>query len=127
MRNAEQKPAFKAWWKGGSPWVWLNAGAVSISMIMVLGLLLLIAVRGLSHFWPSTVHEMRVVEPDGTVSLVVGSIRDTESVTAARIRESGMTLETDKDFVDRYLVKTGNRDALGSDFRYLLAPRITDY
>ncbi|MDX1454965.1 MAG: phosphate ABC transporter permease PstA, partial [Gammaproteobacteria bacterium] len=46
---------------------------------------------------------------------------------AARIRESGMTLETDKDFVDRYLVKTGNRDALGSDFRYLLAPRITDY
>ena len=41
--------------KSGTPWVWLNAAAVSISMVMVIGLLILIAVRGLGHFWPKTI------------------------------------------------------------------------
>jgi phosphate transport system permease protein len=43
------------WFKSGTPWIWLNAGAVSVSLLMVLGLLLLITVRGLSYFWPSDV------------------------------------------------------------------------
>ena len=46
------KQSMSSWLKNGTPWVWLNAGAVSISLVMVIGLLGLIAVRGLSHFWP---------------------------------------------------------------------------
>jgi len=42
----------KKWFKTGDPWIWLNAAAVSASLIIVIGLLLLIAVQGLSHFWP---------------------------------------------------------------------------
>ena len=49
---------FKAFMSSGTPWVWLNAGAVAISMIMVVGLLLLIASRGLGHFWPKTMYEI---------------------------------------------------------------------
>ena len=49
------KITVKSWFKSGSPWVWMNAGAVAISLIMVIGLLALIAVRGLGHFWPSTI------------------------------------------------------------------------
>jgi phosphate transport system permease protein len=37
----------KSWFKSGSPWIWMNAGAVSIAIIMVIGLLAVIAVRGL--------------------------------------------------------------------------------
>lgn len=39
------------WFKSGKPWIWLTAGAVSISLIAVIGLLLMIAWRGLSFFW----------------------------------------------------------------------------
>ncbi|WP_104203102.1 phosphate ABC transporter permease PstA [Billgrantia saliphila] len=37
------------------PWAWLAAGSVAVSLLMLGGLLLLIAVRGLGHFWPASV------------------------------------------------------------------------
>ena len=40
----------REYFKSGDAWVWLNAGAVAISLIMVAGILGLIAVRGLGHF-----------------------------------------------------------------------------
>lgn len=45
----------KTWFKSGTPWVWMNAGAVAIAILMTLGLLSVIAVRGLAHFWPADV------------------------------------------------------------------------
>ena len=44
---------FSKWSRTGTPWIWLNAGAVAISIIMVLGLLGVLAVNGLRHFWPN--------------------------------------------------------------------------
>ena len=32
----------KKWFKSGSPWIWMTGGAVSLSLIAVLGLLALI-------------------------------------------------------------------------------------
>ncbi|MDT8283409.1 MAG: phosphate ABC transporter, permease protein PstA, partial [Gammaproteobacteria bacterium] len=43
------------WFRSGTPWIWLNAGAVSIALVAVFGLLLLILFRGMSHFWPANV------------------------------------------------------------------------
>ena len=43
------------WVESGSPWIWINAGAVAISIVMVIGLLMLLAIRGMVHFWPSDV------------------------------------------------------------------------
>ena len=40
--NKEQQNMNK-WFSSGSPWIWLSAGGVSISLISVLGLLWLIA------------------------------------------------------------------------------------
>ena len=117
---------FRHWWKSGSPFVWLNAGAVTISMLAVVGLIMLIAVRGLAHFWVPDVHAFRYQENDGSVVTVYGSIRSTEDVTTARLRESGMELDSNAEFVNRHLVKTGNRDQLGMDFRFLVAPRIVE-
>ena len=109
----------KTWFKSGSPWVWLNAGAVSISIIMVVGLLLLIAVRGLGHFWPAALLEADYHGRDGQMTKVIGSIRDTEQVTAERLRSLGETLDTTAPVVDRHLLKVGNRDVSGVDFRWL--------
>ncbi|KPJ86885.1 MAG: phosphate ABC transporter permease, partial [Gammaproteobacteria bacterium SG8_11] len=116
----------KKWFESGSPWVWLNAGAVSASIILVFGLLVLIALRGLGHFWPSTVYEFTVVDSHGENATLIGEIADSEEVTAKRLREAGIEVPGDQDTLIRYLIKTGNRDVTGIDFRRLLAPHIAE-
>lgn len=59
-----------SWIKSGSPWIWLTGGAVSISMLSVLGLMLLIGWKGLTYFWPAPLYQWQVDSKDA--SLVVG-------------------------------------------------------
>ena len=115
----------KQWFKSGNPWIWLTAGAVSVSLILVFGLLLLIAARGLGHFWPATVLEYDYQNQDSTVMRLIGEIQDEESVGAQRLRSAGLNIQGDAD-VTRYLLKTGNRDVTGQDFRWVLEPSIQD-
>ena len=44
------------------PWAWLAAGSVALSVLLLGGLLLLIAVRGLGHFWPAAVVQVETQE-----------------------------------------------------------------
>ncbi len=110
----------KDWFKSGTPWVWLNAGAVSISVIMVVGLLALIAVRGLEHFWPASVVEADLLAQDGSRRVIAGEIVQTEDVSAIQLIASGVKLPADVEFAKRYLLKVGNRDVTGSDFAWAL-------
>ncbi len=112
------------WLKSGMPWVWLNAAAVSTCILLVTGLLALIAVRGMGHFWPATVHEIVYLEADGTRTQLAAQIRDREDVKASRITESGVRVEPGVESVERILLKTGNRDLGGQDFRWVLGPGI---
>ena len=44
MKNSnKEQQNMNNWFSSGSPWIWLSAGGVSISLISVLGLLWLIA------------------------------------------------------------------------------------
>lgn len=116
---------FSTWYKSGAPWIWLTAGAVSASLVMVLGILLLIAVNGLHHFWPAHVWEFEVATADGVTGKMLGEIREQETISAARLRDAGETLPDDAgEFVTRYLVKIGNREIYGLDFKWLLEPSI---
>jgi phosphate transport system permease protein len=120
-----QRPARAArlrhWAASGSPFIWLNAAAIAVSLIAVIGLLSLIAVRGLGHFWPKAIVEANYVQPDGTRSRLIGEIHGHEVVPAERLRSSGIELPADVTTADRYLIKTGNRDSLGFDFRWVLS------
>ena len=109
------------WFKSGAPWIWLSAGAVSVSLLMVVGLLVLISVRGLSFFWPSDVLDAQYKEANGSVIRLIGAIESTETVPVARVRDSGYTLEGEES-VERHLLKVGNRDVYGADFRLALQP-----
>jgi phosphate transport system permease protein len=115
----------KLWFKSGNPWVWLSASAVSVSLILVFGLLLLIAIRGLGHFWPATVWEYDYQNQDNSVVRLIGEVQDEETVLAQRLRSAGLVIEGDGD-VTRYLLKTGNRDVTGLDFRWILKPSIQE-
>lgn len=107
----------RAWFRSGTPWIWLTGGALALSLVMVIGLLSLIAVRGFGHFWPSLVAETTVTNTDtGEQTLVLGEITRTEQVPAAVARDAGQFVPEGIDLVERVLFKRGNRDQFGQDF-----------
>ncbi|MFM4802682.1 phosphate ABC transporter permease PstA [Aeromonas bivalvium] len=109
------------WFKSGAPWIWMTGGAVSLSLVAVLGLLLLIGWRGLVYFWPHPIYEWQVQGADGSKSVLIGEINDRELVPVERLRASGLALAgEERTDLTRYLVKTGNREFVGLDFRWLL-------
>lgn len=109
------------WFKSGAPWIWMTGGAVSVSLVAVLGLLLLIGWRGLTFFWPHSIYEWQVSSPEGERYTVIGEIHDREQVPLAQLRGAGLVLEgITADTLTRYLVKTGNREFVQLDFRWLL-------
>jgi len=107
------------WFLSGTPWIWISASAVSICLIMVTGLLLLIAINGLSYFWPAELHEFHYMDADQGEITLVGEIHGHETVDASRLVEAGVAVPKDVEEVTRYLVKIGNRDLYGLDFRWL--------
>jgi phosphate transport system permease protein len=81
----------REYFKSGEAWVWLNAGAVAISLIMVIGILGLVAVRGLGHFWPADVLQAQY-NYQGQSTTIIGEIYDEKVDTAKRLRESGVDI-----------------------------------
>ena len=112
------------WFKSGSPWIWLSAGGVSISLISVLGLLWLIASRGLSYFWPSELYQFDVVDEQGVKKVVIGEIYDREQIPVDQLAHLNLVLDPEQEVLERLLVKTGNRELVSLDFRWLLSHNI---
>lgn len=117
----------RRWFKSGDPWIWLIGGAVSLSVIMVIGLLLLIGVRGLGHFWQPPIVEVTAIEAAGQQRTVLGTVRTRETVSAQSVRESGIDVPAGLTVVDRYLFKLGNRDITGQDFEWFVADTLSDF
>ncbi|WP_419832559.1 phosphate ABC transporter permease PstA [Endozoicomonas atrinae] len=123
MKNtllSARKRSVGEWVKSGSPWVWLNAGAVAISLVLVIGLLGLIAVRGLGHFWPGQIIVADYQPPGQTIRMVAGEITDSEEVPATRLVSSGLEVVDGQELYTRDLLKQGNRDLSGADFVWIV-------
>jgi phosphate transport system permease protein len=111
----------KAWVKSGSPWIWMNAGAVSIAVIMTLGLLAVIATRGLGHFWPADIVEADYQVPGQEMKVMAGEITQIEEIPRARLAASGLPVAAEGgEFMTRELFKVGNRDLYGADFTWVV-------
>nr|WP_275589529.1 phosphate ABC transporter permease PstA [Pseudomonas sp. KSR10] len=111
----------KTWIKSGTPWVWINAGAVSIAVIMTLGLLAVIAVRGLEHFWPADVVVSDYQIPGAEPRVMAGEIVQAEEVPRARLAASGLPVDVEGgEFMTRELLKVGNREVYGADFSWVV-------
>ncbi len=108
--------SLRAWIDSGSPWVWLSGGAVSLCLVAVFGLLYLIAVNGLTHFWPARIAEIDYRGADGARQVLIGEIVDRELKTDAELASGGEP---------QVLMKLGNRDIYGLDFRWVSARGIT--
>ena len=109
------------WFKSGTPWIWMNAGAVTIAVIMTLGLMMVIAVRGLGHFWPADIVEVDYQVPGQAAKVMAGEITRVEEVPRARLAASGLPVDVKGgEFMTRELLKVGNRDLYGADFTWVV-------
>ena len=115
------------WFKGGEPWIWMTAGAVALSLVMVYAVVWLTTARGLVHWWPKPVVETTYKETDGTTKRLIGEVRDREEVAVVRLREQGYQIDTKDVFAYRYLIKLGNKDLTGVDFKWFPAPNLGEF
>jgi len=117
----------REYFKSGEAYVWLNAGTVAICLIMVLGVLGLIAVRGLGYFWPADVVQAQYSAPGSSqIETVVGEIYDSKTDTAKRLAESGIEVPQGITAVERISIKQGNRDQGQPDFRWVFADTLSN-
>jgi phosphate transport system permease protein len=114
----------RSWLRNGTPFIWLNAAAVTLSILMVVGLLLLIGWKGLSHFWPHALYEFEYIEADGSRSVIVGQLRTSERISYSALDTGGDVANKQGRGFTRLLLKTGNRELAGGDFRWIRADRI---
>jgi phosphate transport system permease protein len=122
-----KKTSLKSWFKSGAPGVWMSAGAVSIAVIMTIGLLAVIAVRGLGHFWPADVISAQYDVPGQDKQVLAGELVQSEQVPRARLKGAGLPVpDHGPEFMTRDLFKVGNRDLGPSDFTWVIGEWLKD-
>ena len=107
----------------GTPYVWLTSGAVAFCMILVIGVIGLITVRGAVHFWPKPIVMLNMTA-EVSEERVMGEIAGTEVVSASLLKEQGIMVPDGLNSIKRLLIKTGNRKLNGVDFKWF---NETDY
>ncbi len=93
----------------GDHLVALAGGALALSLLLVIGLVVLLAANGLATFWPRPIAELELVDGRRTM----GEIHVRETATVQR-EETGPA-ET----FERLQLKGGNRDLTGADFTWI--------
>jgi phosphate transport system permease protein len=102
----------------GNHWVWFNAMAVAISLLAVVGLISFIVFKGMGHFWPKDIHAYSVQDGQGGSVQVFGELHRRSDRVEGNIKE-GVTQ------IPQLLVKIGNRDIFGADFKWVDEQAIT--
>lgn len=122
-----KKDSLKGWFKSGAPGVWISGGAVAMAVIMTVGLLAVIAVRGLGHFWPADLIQATYKVPGQGDHVIIGEVVQKEEVPRARLKGAGLPVPDEgPEFMTRELVKVGNRDLNGSDFTWVVGDWLAD-
>ncbi|MFG0412210.1 MULTISPECIES: phosphate ABC transporter permease PstA [Pseudomonas] len=99
----------------------MSGGAVAIAIIMTLGLLAVIATRGLGHFWPADIIEADYQVPGQESRVMLGEVVQAEEVPRARLAAAGLPVaEEGGEFMTRELLKVGNRELFGADFTWVV-------
>ncbi|WP_117235333.1 phosphate ABC transporter permease PstA [Vibrio maerlii] len=103
------------WFRSGSPWIWLTSGAVSISLLSVLGLLLLIGWKGFAYFWAAPLYQWTT--PSGDT--LIGQVYQRELIPVDHIVNAN-TRFTESEIIDgkvaRLNIKVANRELYDADF-----------
>jgi phosphate transport system permease protein len=99
---------FKKFLASGNVFIWGCAAGVSVSLLMVFGLLLLIMINGLGYFWTSDIVELTLKDERHVMGQLAGREVIPRSVTPDHPEGKS-----------RLRVKIGNRDLYGLDFKWV--------
>ena len=99
---------FKKFLASGNVFIWGCAAGVSVSLLMVFGLLLLIMINGLGYFWTSDIVELTLKDGQRMMGQLAGREVIPRTVTPDRPEGKG-----------RLRIKIGNRDLYGLDFKWV--------
>ena len=111
------------WFRSGAPWIWLTGGAVSISLISVLGLLLLIGWKGLTYFWPAPLYMWHTEDN----KVLVGQLYSRDEVPISHIHVAGLNDKLQgKESAVRLNIKIANRERNPADFISILNVKLHD-
>lgn len=114
-----------SWIKSGSPWIWLTGGAVSASLLSVLGLMLFIGWKGLTYFWPSPLYMWQTDQG----ARIVGQLYDQEWVPLSHLHSLNLPLtqaQIERGSIARLSVKIANRERNTADFISILDIHLRD-
>ncbi len=102
----------RSWMREGNHWVWFNAMAVALSLVAVIGIISFMVIKGMAHFWPKDVSVYTVQDGQGGTVQLIGELHR---------RGDRVDGDPEKGFshIPQLLVKVGNRDLLGSDFKWV--------
>lgn len=116
----------RKWIGSGSPWIWLTAASVAVSLLALIGILLLLAGQGMRYFWPSPVYQFELNQSAAGPVTVIGELYQQQTLSRRQLQDSGIALPAgDAASFTRYLIKVGNRESEGQDFRTLLASDVS--
>ena len=103
-----KKFSLKKFLDSGSLFIWLCGGALSVSLLMIGGLLVLIMINGMGYFWPKDLIQFTLKDGDVVLGEWVATeiIPESESIDKPKGHE-------------RVQLKVGNRDLYGLDFRWV--------
>jgi len=93
--------------KQGIPFIWLTGMALAVVILMIMGMIGLVLVKGMSHFWPADLWLIQTKE--GKAFLGIFEARETIPDGKAKGEEKAPT---------RSLFQIGGRDVYGLDFRW---------
>ena len=99
---------FKQMLATGNVFIWGCAAGVSLSLLMVFGLLLLIMINGLGYFWISDIVDLTLKDGQHVMGQLAGREVIPRSITPDRPEGKS-----------RVRVKIGNRDLSGLDFKWV--------
>jgi phosphate transport system permease protein len=109
----------------GQAMIWLTGGALAIGLVMIVGLLGLVLVRGLSTFWPQPIERFTTLDGRSVLGQVTShdryapQEREFRALSPQRqIAARELQSERGGEF-DRWLVRTGNYEDTGSHFTWV--------
>ena len=107
----------------GDIFVWMTGAFLGISIIMISGMVLLIGVNGVDYFHPSSIRYFEYTGEDGDRAMALGQVYAREVIPQEIMALRGYSdINGRKPY--RSMVRIGNRDLFGEDFRWIAEPDI---
>ncbi len=105
----------------GDIFIWMTGAFLALCILLIVGMLLLISINGFSFFHPTDIHYIKYRNEAGELHSALGQIYSSQEIPLDIKLRHGYDVGT---LLQRHLIRVGNREFLGDDFRWINDPEI---